>query len=593
MKGIAMRLIRSLVLVGMSTVAFVPPALAADYYVKPLKAGPVNGTPLAAITLQAQARESLAAPWRLRTKVKEGEDNVGKWLKARKRSSATRTETTAAETATTSPAEPVASEPVTSSRTVFEATTSETTTQAVTTETGGTEPTTTEAPASNASASDAPATEGGQTTLPGTTTGGTTTTPTGSTTTSPTTGTAGTQVSTAAPAPNGQVFNGLDALFKSGKLTGGDRVFLMDGYHGPLNPTRQRFTSPVLFAPVPGQVAQVDSILVRDSANLVFNGLKVWATSATASTAPLIRSYTNASDLVFANLDIRSVATAGSYMQWTLADWINNKRPGMMIDGSRISVVGNRLTGIGHGILAIADNTLIEKNIIDGFSGDGMRALGDFSVVRGNRIQNCVKIDANHDDGFQSYATSTSVGFGVVKDLTLEDNKIFEWASSTANPLRCVLQGIGMFDGMYDNLMVRNNVVSVTSPHGIAVAGTTNATIVNNTVVHADGIAWKAPWIKITNHKSGTATRNVVVANNLTTALQVATDPVKQILVTNNLIITNPSAEFVSASGRDYTLRTTSKAVDAGAGAYAPKDDIVGALRPKGAAPDLGAYEVR
>jgi len=574
-----MRLIRSMVLVGMSAVAFMPPAMAADYYVKPLKAGPVNGTPLAAITLQAQARESLAAPWRLRTKVKEGEDSVGKWLKAPKRGTVTTTGTTTTPTAieTTTKAESLASEPAGESLAGSESTV----------------PTTTETAATESPTSDAPATEGGEATVPGTTTGGTTTSPTGSTTGSTTTGTTGTQVSTAAPAPNGQVFNGLDALFKSGKLTGGDRVFLMDGYHGPLNPTRLRFTSPVLFAPVPGQVAQVDSILVRDSANLVFNGLKVWATSATAGTATLIRSYTNTSDLVFANLDIRSVATAGSYMQWTLTDWTSNKRPGMMLDGIRISVVGNRLTGIGHGILGIADNMLIEKNIVDGFSGDGMRALGDFAVVRGNKIQNCIKIDANHDDGFQSYATSTSVGFGVVRDLTLEDNKIFEWASSTANPLRCVLQGIGMFDGMYDNLMIRNNVVSVTAPHGIAVAGTTNATIVNNTVMHANGIASKAPWIKITNHKNGTATRNVIVANNLTTALQVATDPVKQILVTNNLIVTNASAEFVSASGRDYTLKTTSKAVDAGAAAYAPKDDIVGALRPRGAAPDLGAYEVR
>lgn len=546
-----MRLIRSLVLAGMSAVAFVPPAVAADYYVKPLRAGPVNGTPLAAITLQAQAREAIAAPWRLRTKVKDGEDSVGKWLKARKKRTATTARTeTVAETPT----------PESGAATTGAAGSAETAT-------GG-------------------ATSGGPTTSP-------TTTPTGSTSTNPTSGTTGTQVSTAAPAANGQVFNGLDALFKSGKLTGGDRVFLMDGYHGPLNPTRQKFTSPVLFAPVPGQVAQVDSILVRDSRNLVFNGLKVWATSPNAGSAPLIRSYANTSDLVFANLDIRSVATAGSYMQWTLTDWTRNKRPGMMLQGNRVSVVGNRLTGIGHGILAIAANTLIEKNIIDGFSGDGMRALGNYSVVRGNRVQNCVKIDANHDDGFQSYATSTSVGFGVVKDLTIEDNKIFEWASSTPNPLRCVLQGIGMFDGMYDNLMIRNNVISVTAPHGIAVAGTTNATIVNNTVMHANGIAWKAPWIKVTNHKNGTVTHNVIVANNLTTALQVATNAARQILVTNNLIVTNASAEFVSASGRDYTLKTTSKAVDAGAPAYAPNVDILGAPRPKGAAPDLGAYEVR
>lgn len=557
-----MRLIRSLVLAGMSAVAFVPPASAADYYVKPLKAGPVNGTPLAAITLQAQARESLAAPWRLRTRVKDGEDSVGKWLKAPKMQKA-RTATTTG-SATRSLSEPVKSVPAGVSPVVTE--------------------TATETPPA-----ETPATEGGQTPAPGTTTGSTTTG-------SPTTGGTGTQVPTTAPAPNGQVFNGLDALFKSGKLTGGDRVFLMNGYHGPLNPTRQRFTSPVLFTPVPGQVAQVDLILVRDSSNLVFNGLKVWATSATAGTAPLVRSYSNTSDLVFANLDIRSVATAGAYMQWTLTDWTNNKRPGMKLQGNRVTAVGNRLTGVNHGILSEGDSARIENNIVDGFSGDGMRALGDFSVVHGNKVQNCFQIDGNHADGFQSFSRGPNgPGTGTVRDLTVEGNKFFEWVSSATNPLRCRLQGIGMFDGIYDNAMIRNNVISSSAYHGITMAGAQNSSVVNNTVIHAGGVAGTSPWIMISYHKNGTPPRNVIVANNLVTSInrKTVTDPSKQILVTNNVIVTNPAAEFMAAAARDYTLKTTSKAVDAGAPAYAPNVDILGSNRPKGAAPDAGAYEVR
>ncbi len=121
--------------------------------------------------------------------------------------------------------------------------------------------------------------------------------------------------------------------------------------------------------------------------------------------------------------------------------------------------------------------------------------------------------------------------------------------------------------------------------------GALNSTIVNNTVIHAQGLAGKFPWIRVAAHKNGTPSNNVTVANNLVTSNKVTTDPAKNIVETNNIVVTNAAAEFTSQTNRDFTLRSTAKAVDAGTSSLAPKDDIAGNTRPRGKGPDAGAYE--
>ncbi|MGB5836313.1 MAG: choice-of-anchor Q domain-containing protein, partial [Albidovulum sp.] len=93
------------------------------------------------------------------------------------------------------------------------------------------------------------------------------------------------------------------------------------------------------------------------------------------------------------------------------------------------------------------------------------------------------------------------------------------------------------------------------------------------------------------SHKNGTPSNNVNVTNNMTTAMRVTADPAKKIAIANNIVVTNATGEFTSVTQRDFTLKSNSKGVDAGSVAAAPKADIAGTPRPKGKAPDAGAYE--
>lgn len=572
-----MKIVQSLLLAGMGFAVLGSQVGAAEYFVQPLKSGPVVGAALGAISLQAAAGDAAAE-----ASAAEGDQQAAAALIADVETTGESAQTVSVPASGQVDAAPAASPAKpkwVSARKRGHAT-------GVT----SSEPTLGVAPATTDTSASAPAT-----TSTGTTSQTNTTTTSSTTTTTAAATAAVAPTSLSGPAPTitaAQTYKSLDLLLQSGKLQGGDRVFLLDGYHGAITITGQNFTSPVLITAMPGQVAQVDSIVVRSSSNIVMDGLKVWTSANANGLISLIRSYNDTSDLVFTNLDVRSVAGATNYRQWTIADWNNNQRTGIMVDGQRQTVSRNRLTGVFNGITGFGPNLLIEENIVDGFSGDGMRALGDNAIVRRNKVQNCYQTTATHIDGFQAWTRGPTgaVGTGTIRNFLIEDNKMLQYVG-TPSPFQCKLQGISLFAGAYDGFIIRNNVVSTTAFHGIAIAAGMNTQIVNNTVIHAQGLAGQFPWIRVSDNRDGRKSYNVVVANNIATSIKATANTTDKISVSNNVTVTNATNEFTSFANQDFTLRSTSTGVDAGAAALAPNDDITGALRPKGKAPDAGAYE--
>lgn len=573
-----MKLARSLAMLGLSTALAGSPTFAADYFVQAITPGAVSGTPLAVVTLQSGGDDATAS----KTAEKPEVGTRGaKWVAARKGSAAEAG--SSGEATTPAGSESEGSEAGTDPVSAADAGVTEDSSDIATADTTGMTGT--------ADAAVAPATTTAaitpMPTVMATAMATTNTAPTGSTTlTAPATTT-----SVAVPA-GAVIWKNFDSLMSSGKVTGGDRIFLLSGYHGQILVRDKQFTSTVTIAPAAGAVAHADSVVVMNSKNVHIQGLKVWPRSSNAGNGALVRSYADTSNVAFTDLDVRGIATAGNYATWSVTDWNNYQRTGFQADGANVTVARNRVTGIFNGIIMLGRNALMEENIVDGFAGDGMRALGDGSIVRRNKVQNCHQINASHTDGFQSWSRGPGgkPGTGTIRNVTIEDNKILEYVG-TRNPIACKLQGISMFDGVYENFVIRNNVVASTAYHGITMAGGLNSQIVNNTVIHAGGLAGKFPWIRISPTKTGIPPKNVTVANNLVTSNKVTSNPTNNIVETNNITVTNASGEFTSVANRDFTLRSTAKGVDAGTPTLAPKDDIVGAARPKGKAPDAGAYE--
>ena len=388
----------------------------------------------------------------------------------------------------------------------------------------------------------------------------------------------------------GLPFLSIDTALKSGKVKGGDTLLLKDGAYGDLSIRKNAaFDVPVTIMSLNGKAAQFDRILLTsDTRNLIFRNLSVWPHDPATGTAYLVRSFDTVSDITLDGLDVRSEEGAGDYMNWDAAKWDARKFSGIMLQGPRSLVTRSKLTAIYHGIVVGEDSQIID-NIVDGFNGDGMRAFSR-SIVRGNRILNCVKTDGNHDDGFQSFQRN---GTSSTTDLVIDSNVFIEWTGAPDHPLRGTLQGIGLFDGPYVNLTIVNNLVAVAHSHGISIYGAKGALVMNNTVVNIRGLSGNVPYIAIRPVRNGgPPSTDVLVVNNVAMSFQGKTSTTDHVEFRDNSVIGVPSLVFENPAAFDYRPKASSGYIDTGDATVAPATDVAGHSRPSGPLPDRGAYEV-
>lgn len=83
---------------------------------------------------------------------------------------------------------------------------------------------------------------------------------------------------------------------------------------------------------------------------------------------------------------------------------MNVASSGVGVGAARVTVRASRVRNVRFGISVSGKEARIQGNLVDGFSADGMRGLGDFGRFEYNRVQNNYvrdPPDTNHDDGFQ------------------------------------------------------------------------------------------------------------------------------------------------------------------------------------------------
>lgn len=364
----------------------------------------------------------------------------------------------------------------------------------------------------------------------------------------------GTKVSGTPDGSMARPFLSVNAAFSSGKVSGGDVLLLGDGNYGELSTKMiASFDEPVIVMSQNGKGAHFDNILLgHGTHNLVLRNLSVWPSAAgKQEISHLVRAYKATSNITLDGLDIRGEENAGNYMEWDADKWNKYKYSAVLLQGPGSIVANSRMTGVYGGIM-VEDNSQIINNVIDGYNGDGMRAFSN-SVVRGNLVINAFSTDDNHADGFQSYSIGREGG--VVTGLIVDGNTIIEWTGQSDHPLRATLQGIGLFDGMYKDLTITNNVVSVTHWHGISVYGAQGAKITNNIVVNGKGLPSKVPHIAVRSHKDGRPSTDVLVADNLAMSFDVANNVGNRIQVRGNSVIGYPERVFENPSAFDYRLK--------------------------------------
>jgi parallel beta-helix repeat protein len=370
-------------------------------------------------------------------------------------------------------------------------------------------------------------------------------------------------------------------------VQGGDTISLLSGNYGDFTINGKNNSSFVTIRACAGATPVFTSIDIHNSS--YWKLFEIYIKPRYSSGADGTEAVNLDGD--FLTIENSIINYSDDIIGWTDSDWVERTGNGIIMDGSNINALNNTITAIDHGIACSASNSLVSHNLIANFRGDGIRGLGDDDVYEYNTIKNSYAVDDNHDDGFQSWSYgSGGVGTGTVYNVTLRGNTIINFEDPN-QPYRGNLQGVGLFDGMFENWLVENNLIITDHWHGISFYGAINCKIINNTVVDNDNTPEPDPWIMVNDHKNGTPSSGVIVRNNIATDYSLTGGFTED----HNIEITmnNAPTYFINPAGGigDYHLIATSPAVDAGSGDGAPNIDKDGVARPQGNGFDIGCYE--
>ncbi|MFI5734878.1 choice-of-anchor Q domain-containing protein [Kribbella sp. NPDC051587] len=400
----------------------------------------------------------------------------------------------------------------------------------------------------------------------------------------------------------------LQEVFDSGRtFAAGDVIYLRSGNHG--NPVIRGGLSSGLrtIRAEPGQTPRMRTLRFQSGATRwTVDGVVVSPQEADGSftAGNLIQFDAGATDDVVQNSQIRA-ASDSSAAGWANNDWVNRSGTAVLVAGSNNQVLNNRIRNVRNGVMlertstagAGATGAVVRGNSVDHFWEDAYRCKVSGCLLERNTATNSYAVvppgtedDPPHRDMFQSYRGDGS--FTPITNVVLRGNVFISRQGTRYTKIpfqyngKYTVQGIGAYDGPYDNWTIENNVVMVEVGLAIGLYGMDNSRIVNNTVVPAAPATDSE--IRLTDQKDGNPSDNDVIRNNLAHAFN--TGAATNARHSNNLTVgTDYSTYFVDYPAGNVHLKAGSPAIGFGTTTDAPATDADG--RARTAPYDAGAYE--
>ncbi|UCE47291.1 MAG: right-handed parallel beta-helix repeat-containing protein [Phycisphaerales bacterium] len=367
----------------------------------------------------------------------------------------------------------------------------------------------------------------------------------------------------------------------------GDTILLRSGYHGEIYCRGAYNDDYITIVAEKGHKPKVRRVFFAAAGKWIVRGLTVCPEFAPEFKRDRLIYVVDwggpSTDFVIEDNTLYSTVVGSS---WSAEQWNERVCYGIAVIGERIRIRNNKLEFVNHGIVMTGDKITAEGNSIEHIGGDGIVCSANNASLIGNTIRYFYKINANHDDGIQFHRGRDKTT--PIRNAVVRGNTVIAWDKAVQNPLMGSPQGICNFDIPAINWRIENNLVLVRHHHGITICGCRHGVIVNNLAYNPYGGNFLAGIALGTTHGK-TTSENTVVRNNLVDSkigLSQASNTAD-----HNIIVKYPERYFRDLDNYDMRHKQGSPAIDAGSAESAPKTDIDGIQRPRGAGIDVGPYE--
>jgi hypothetical protein len=321
----------------------------------------------------------------------------------------------------------------------------------------------------------------------------------------------------------------------AGIIKGGDTLLLKTGYHGDISLNVTYFSSALTIkAASVTDYPRIGSFKLKAGSNIVLDRLEVNGSLGADLNAaiPIIQIATSTNVAQQSqNITIKNcyITSGSGYSAWLTADWTAKSKTGINIsaNASNITVKNCEIIATKIGINTLNNNAVIEGNIVEFWSQDGIRVAGSNVMVKYNYVTNNVSDNGNHDDAGQMYSLTGNSNVTWLKNICLE-------RTTAANTFITGTQGFGGFDGVYTNVRIEGNVYKGSGIHGVALYDAVNSFLIDNFAVGFNGVGGRVSLgTKVPNLNSGNT-----VTGNTANLVDASIDP--SAIVANNTTLVYP-----------------------------------------------------
>ncbi|TCK07534.1 hypothetical protein [Marinobacterium mangrovicola] len=291
-------------------------------------------------------------------------------------------------------------------------------------------------------------------------------------------------------------------------------LILKPGFYGRLEIISKIFEKELTIKSEYPYKAVFDSVYIKSSGNIKIEGLTITrSVTHDESKHNLFSAVTHDWTGPSKNITLKNSLLYSKFGrdQWSVDDWLKfDLVKGIDSDAEQSRYIGNIIINTSFAVTISGKDTLVKENVINGFRGDGIRSIGDDNTFESNVIINSFDVDENHDDGFQAWVKRNEEA---IRRNRLINNVIVARTDSNGT-LYSNNQGIGLFDGMYDNWEIRDNFVVVNHWHGLSMYGITNSEIMRNVVFDPFEDRVGPAEIRVMPAKNGDASANNILRKN-------------------------------------------------------------------------------